>query len=159
MPFDDFPFDFVDFVADAASAAWAASRLGAACFAVWFVAVAGTSPSPLLASALFVNILLGGVISFCLGSILGLVVTLPTALIAGAFCLLLRSKTLRSVGALAVAGAAVGAIVWLTLTWKVSGGALMLGSWWAAILIGAPAGWAGGITFAKRTIRRETGLP
>ena len=142
-------------------AAWAASKAGAVSLAILFTIVN-------LAYGIFQvaeghakivelpGVVVGGAAILVLSLLFSPVVTVPVSSVIAA-CAYPFLRPLRAVDhrAIGIAGCLVGVLVWLGMSWNGPAENLYFGSpWISPFVVGGPAGYAGGLAFA-RNLRAE----
>jgi hypothetical protein len=146
-------------------AAWAASKVGAISMATLFtVAVLGgtvygaaTGHVKILELPLLLLMVpVSGAFLLVLSLLFSFLITVPVSFIV-ATCAYPFLRGLQGCGrnAFGIAGFLVGALVWLG--WRGVGadpGNVFFGSWISVVVIGGPAGYAGGLAFARNLSRR-----
>jgi hypothetical protein len=137
-------------------AAWSASLVGAASFAILFtltniafgiyeVAEGHTKVAELPGA------LVGGLTTFVLVLLFSFAITVPVSLVAGAFAYLylnsIRDTDRRAFG---IVGFVVGTLIWFGLSSTAPAGNFYFGSWISVFVIGGLAGCAGGLAFYRQ---------
>ncbi len=97
------------------------------------------------------GVVVGGAALFVLSLLFSLVITVPVSSVI-ASCAYPFLRTLRAIDqrAFGVAGFLVGVLVWFGIWWNGPAGNIYFGSpWISPWLVGGPAGYAGGLAFAR----------
>src|SRR5262249_19799797 len=102
---------------------------------------------------------LGGAVVFVLSLLFSFVITVPVSFVV-ATCTYPFLHRLRPIDRIAfgTAGFLVGLLVWFGVWWDGPPGNLFFGSWISLFLVGGPAGYAGGLAFARHLPRAPTPL-
>jgi hypothetical protein len=142
-------------------AAWAASKVGALFLATLFtianlafgVYEAAQGRMKILELP---GIIVGGVATFALALLFSFVITVPVSSVV-ATCAYPFLRALQAIDQrlFGVVGFLVGVLVWSVIWWNGPTGNLYFGSWISVLVVGGPAGCAGGLAFARHLSREQ----